>query len=288
MPRLTTAIAMSEPVSAESRPLVLLAEDNPVNQKVAAAMLAKIGYRCEVVSNGLEAVEAVGRVRYAAVLMDCQMPEMDGYVATAEIRVREHPDAYVPIIAMTAAAMQGDMERAMAAGMDDYLTKPVELSSLKEMLQRWTRISAAAQLPSRSEAPGGTPADTFDTQRVAQLRELTVAGQPDGFAVLAGWLVAEGKTLIGAVGDAVRRLDAAAAARHLHRLRGGAATIGAQRLARLCGDLEDSIESGTTLPHQDALALLKAELALVEASLPSSSSSSAAVAIDGVRSSPPG
>ena len=116
---------------------ILVAEDNAANLKVAVRMVERLGYRADVAGNGSEALHALDLVPYDAVLMDCQMPEMDGYEATREIRKAEQNGRHVPIIAMTASAMAGDRERCLAAGMDDYISKPVKLHIVAAVLERW-------------------------------------------------------------------------------------------------------------------------------------------------------
>ncbi len=118
---------------------ILIAEDNIVNQKVAVRMLEKLGYRADVAANGHEVLEALERTSYDLILMDCQMPEMDGYEATAAIRAREVDSGqHIPIVAMTANAMQGDSEQCLQAGMDDYTSKPIQRETLMALIQRWT------------------------------------------------------------------------------------------------------------------------------------------------------
>ncbi|MCW2278400.1 response regulator [Heliophilum fasciatum] len=145
----TTPPMVKEPANEPAKELVdqkekpiLLAEDNRANQKLAVLLLKKLGYRTVAVNNGLEAVEACANGDYALVLMDCQMPEMDGFEATRQIRLSEqNTGRHLPIVAMTANAMQGDQERCLASGMDDYISKPVNPEKLREVIPRWYQQS---------------------------------------------------------------------------------------------------------------------------------------------------
>ena len=161
-PALVTRHTVKE-VQRRTTVKLLLAEDNLVNQKVAVRMLERLGLRPDVVSNGKEVIEALEEGSYDLILMDCQMPEMDGFEATDEIRKREAaensggtvtPRPRIPIIAMTANAMKGDRERCLEAGMDDYLAKPVKPDLLEEVVTRWLP-SATSEDSDMSQGGGG-------------------------------------------------------------------------------------------------------------------------------------
>jgi CheY-like chemotaxis protein len=128
-----------------------VAEDNEINQMVAADHLGMFGYRVDLARNGIEAVKLATAKSYQAILMDCQMPKMDGYTATTQLRQHEHPGQHVPIIAMTAGALAEDKQRCLAACMDDYLSKPIDPEQLRAALNRW----AGTAPPRRSEPDNG-------------------------------------------------------------------------------------------------------------------------------------
>jgi two-component system, sensor histidine kinase and response regulator len=204
---------------------VLLAEDNPTNQRIGVLMLEKLGCRVDVAADGREAVGALAAVPYDVVFMDCQMPEMDGYEATGEIRRREVAGgARIPIIAMTASAMQGDREKCLAAGMDDYISKPVTPAALKEALHHW--LVAGREQPPAALDPTAFEEVVAMIGDDAQLRELI-------------------ETFTSDAAEQMASLQAAAATPNAevlrtvaHTLGGGSSGLGAASMAELCRHLE--------------------------------------------------
>ena len=236
-------------MNTEHRPHLLLAEDNPVNQKVAATILERLGYRVDVAQNGLEALEALARNSYAAVLMDIQMPEMDGHEATVEIRRREAALAWrgeghsTPIIAMTANAMQGDREKALASGMDDYLAKPVRQEELDEVLHRWVPRENGG-IPddgAQEAAPGGNGGGVLDPEVLANLRDL---GDAELLTELAGMFFDDATSRLGELREAVEAGDAAGVERIAHTLKGSSGNMGAARMSAICAELQEVGGSG--------------------------------------------
>ena len=242
--------------------LVLLVEDNPTNQKVAELQLRKLGYRSHVVSNGLLATQTFSTLPFAAILMDCQMPVMDGFEATAKIRRLEQDEGLprIPIIAMTANAMQGDRERCLAAGMDEYVSKPINTKHLAEALQRWARqrpvlegvdTDAAGEAPAREAAPASP---VFD---LAGLRELCDQDD-DVLRALLEVFTATMPSLLATAGTAIaeqtpRPLEAAS-----HEIKGSGSNLCFARLAGTARELEHHAQQAA--PDWEAAAALLARL----------------------------
>jgi CheY-like chemotaxis protein len=204
---------------------VLVAEDNEINQFAAIRLLAKLGFEAEVAQDGRQAVEMAARGRYTAIFMDCQMPELDGYKATAAIRRREGEGARTPIIAMTANTMAGDRERCLGAGMDDYLAKPLRLERLAEVCRRWLPAPGAGDpLPAR---PGPPASDLFDAGVLADF------ASPAQIASLLTMFVSQFEEGMSQLGAAVQAGAIEEVARTSHRLKGSAATIGAGAAAEV-------------------------------------------------------
>jgi PAS domain S-box-containing protein len=251
----------------EDRPVlqarILVAEDNEVNQKVAVRTLEKLGYRVDVVGTGREAVLACSRIEYSAVLMDNQMPELDGFAATAEIREREGEARHTPIIAMTASAMQGDRERCLAAGMDDYVAKPVSPESLGEALRRW--VSLPDPPPPAAAAVGGD--GPVDHRVLDQLEAIDEGGRL--LAEVIDTFIRIAPVRLLALARAADRKDAVGLERAAHSFLGSCANLGARSMANICAALETAARGGSTEGASGQVQQLTAEYAGVKAELTS-------------------
>jgi signal transduction histidine kinase/CheY-like chemotaxis protein len=230
---------------------VLVAEDNPVNQLVTVRMLERHGCHADVAANGREAVEALRRVAYDLILMDCEMPEMDGFDATGAIRASEAGTSrHVPIVAVTANTLRGTRERCLAAGMDDYLSKPVTTETLDAMLVRWLGpVAPAVVAPPPSAADG-----VIDTKLLAELQG---SGMDGLLAELIGLFSEDAPLNLERIRAALSGGDAAELARVAHALKGSAATLGARAMAATCLELETGGHAGRTAELGPALARLE-------------------------------
>jgi CheY-like chemotaxis protein/HPt (histidine-containing phosphotransfer) domain-containing protein len=210
---------------------LLLAEDNPINQKVAVAMLSSVGYSVDTVSNGIEAVQAANDRLYDVILMDCHMPEMNGYEATAAIRANEGSGRQTPIIAMTAGARQEDRERCLAEGMDSYLAKPVNKDALLALVARSMKNAHAAEL-------------TIDPVVLEQLRVLGQNSEPDFVGDLIKQFASDTEPLMAELRQAFDSDDAVTVTRIAHNMKGCSGQLGGRRLAASCGRLEKRAAGG--------------------------------------------
>jgi CheY-like chemotaxis protein/HPt (histidine-containing phosphotransfer) domain-containing protein len=215
----------------------LVADDNTTNQLVALAMLKRIGHCGDVVANGLEAIRALTQIPYDAVLMDVQMPEMDGLEAARRIRDPKTgvQDRHVPIIAMTAHAMKGDQDKCLAAGMDDYIAKPVQFDELVSVLQRWLeRAKAPPAREIKDSAPSSPEPDVFD--RLACLNRL--GGDEALMRRIIQVFLGDAERQIDNLTKALAVADSSLVGRLAHKLNGASGSIGATALRELASKLE--------------------------------------------------
>lgn len=230
--------------AARSRHRILLVEDNLVNQKVAVRILEKAGYRCDVAANGQEAVDAVARTRYDLILMDCQMPVMDGYEATRQIRASESGGATrIPIIAMTAHALQEDRALCLEAGMDDYMTKPVQPEALRQVLDAYLigKIRGASEEGSPKDDPG-----KGDERKQILDRMQELACGDEGFVQeLLGLFLSESEKRLASLGEAIRSQDLEVIKREAHTLKGSSANAGAEAMREKSYQLEKLSQEGS-------------------------------------------
>ena len=251
--RAATAAPPPPPTGRDLR--VLVVDDNPINQRVTQRMVERMGCRVDTAGNGLDALDAVGRVPYDLVLMDCRMPYMDGYEATREIRRRQASGGHRPVIvAITAETQPDDRERCFAAGMDGYLPKPVQLDDLQKAIQR---VSAGAAPPTAPQATDTTPPAGLDLEDISR----TLGDDDDD----------ERAALIRAFGSQMRGMERALTvaleagdwerlADDARYLRGSAASMGAGNLRTILAALEDDANRRSTASARTNLAALRREL----------------------------
>ena len=261
-----------EPVNtapAGIRGNILLVEDNFINQQVALGILQIQGYGVTVVNNGREALDAHAQGAFDLILMDCHMPEMDGFEATREIRGRERSSIgkRVPIIALTANAMAQDREECLNTGMDDHLSKPFSLQTMQDMLDRWmpqaasTKSEAAAELAARSPAKA---AEVLDRRVLDQLSTLL---KPERLARAINFYLVESPKLIQKLKQAAAANDAPEIVRSAHSLKSSSANLGASVLSRYCEDIEASARRADVEEACKIFAKIETEYGCVQTAL---------------------
>jgi PAS domain S-box-containing protein len=236
VPRLDATLGQRHPMK------ILVVEDSAINQKLAVGILAKLGYESAVADNGVQALELVRRHRYDLVLMDLQMPEMDGLEATRRIVAEVPPTERPRIVAMTANALPGDRERCLQAGMDDYLAKPILPADVQALIERWARADAPAP-PPLSKA-NGTELAMIDTRIVQELQALDAPGAPSLLRSLVNDYLAEAPHAIGEIKRHTEAGDAAGLAQRVHKLAGVSASLGAGGVAEVCRRIEQKVSAG--------------------------------------------
>ena len=243
---------------------ILVAEDNPVNQKVAVYQLQKLGFFPDVVENGRLALSALQRKKYDVVLMDCQMPELDGYAATRELRAIEGLAKHTWVIAMTANSLEGDRDKCLAAGMDDYMSKPVKPADLIAALSRFATTSPNAPQPLARDADGAV-----DPRVLAGFRELDGEGGKNLLGSLIETFLDNTPLVLGEAQAALARQSASQLERAAHTLKGSCSNFGAERMQSACRRLEQAAHEGSLKQASEMIAAIEREFASVRTALES-------------------
>jgi CheY-like chemotaxis protein len=247
------------PAEIRERVRILLVEDNLVNQRVAMHMIERIGYKAERVDSGRDALERLDRGDCDLILMDCQMPGMDGCTATREIRRREGATRHTPIIGLTARALASDREDCIRAGMDDYLSKPVSPEDLGAKIDKWVMalssqrtlapevetVSTDASLTAPCGAPTPLAEASLDEAVLAELREYQKPGEPDFVTELIGIFKGDLTNRLSQMRAGLQAGDAKRVCQAAHALKGGSGELGAGKLREICGQLESSTAHGS-------------------------------------------
>ncbi|MGE0526362.1 MAG: CHASE domain-containing protein, partial [Bdellovibrionales bacterium] len=247
---------------------ILIAEDNPVNQQVALEMLAKLGYRSQAVANGNEVLQALRQIPYDLILMDCQMPEMDGYQTSREIRkMNDVKISTIPIIALTANVMKEDREKCLAAGMDDYISKPIKMALLAKTLRKWLTALDSIQEPEKtSKKEWKTSA--IDPNTLDQIRSLQRPGKPDVLQNLIRLFLESAEESMAAIRSAARARNLEILRETAHSLKSSCANLGAHTMSEICLALEQ-VDDHLADAMEQNLAALESEFQKVKAELES-------------------
>ena len=244
---------------------VLVVEDNAINQKLALNQLRKLGYGADAIDNGPAALDLMARGSYAAVLMDCQMPRMDGYATTAEIRRREAGRRHTIIIAMTAFAQEGARERCFAAGMDDYIAKPVRLEALEAALARWVPLKGTPNGQNGfSKTAPGSGCESIDPEVMIELLDLSRSCDSSDFlGELIEMFYAELGSRLALIREAASRGQLGELDERAHELKGSCLSLGLARMATLCSHLEALAREGSAEGAQALLDQIEREARVV-------------------------
>ncbi len=260
--RSAAELTIAAPLPSRLPLRILLAEDNAVNQKVDLALLARLGYRADAVADGLEVLAALERQPYDVVLMDLQMPEMDGLTTARQIRAR-WPERQRPrIIAMTASDVEGTRDKCLAAGMDDYVGKTTRVEEWRAALERCGPVLEGRADSEQAARAGATEPDDL----LSGLRVLEMAGATADVRALVELFLQDASAQMTAVRAAVERQDAPALERLLHTLKGSTALMGAKSMAACCGELMTNARSGPASRTSGILVRLETEFERIQQS----------------------
>ena len=264
---------------------VLVAEDNETNQEVAVGMLQKLGCEVTLAVNGEKAIEAISETSFDIILMDCQMPVMDGYQATAAIRLMEKKEGsvkHIPIIALTANALEGDRERCLAAGMDDYISKPFKQENILKIFERLFHGKKASELTDdtpvekegrqqlseeslKTENKRDTP--VIDQSVFSALRDLQMPGKPDILKRIINAYLSSTEPLIVTLKEAYSADDIEETQNSAHSLKSSSANVGATKLSELCKELEMGCRNNTLENAVLLISAIESEFILVNDAL---------------------
>jgi CheY-like chemotaxis protein/HPt (histidine-containing phosphotransfer) domain-containing protein len=258
---------------SENLPLILLVEDNLLNQKVALILLERLGLKTKLATNGKEALEALAKEKFALILMDCHMPEMDGFEAAVAIRKLEAlSGSYTPIIAVTALAMAGDRERCIAAGMDDYISKPIDKNVLQIKINHWLRtevVYQSRQLHRKYLRPNSSL--TLVEGQPINLAELEEFYGAEQLTQMLTAFILNTEEMIAKMRSHMCERNMWPIARLAHEVKASCAAIGAKQLSRSCLYLEQAVGQEDLMEAEETLSSIEKSFTTLKSFIESAS-----------------